>query len=84
MAEKLDFDFLSQTEWRGFFSFDGAALVSSLHPSTISISESSIDFTYTVGGQAVSRSYGLTRNGSKRITAFTNPDGTVTEVVRNG
>lgn len=59
-------------------------IVTTTHPSSISISESSIDFTYTVGGQAVSRSYGLTRDGPKRITAFTNPDGTVTEVSRSG
>ena len=63
---------------KGMFRFDGA-LICGLHPSSIAISDSSIDFTY---GEVV-RSYALERSDGK-ITAFTNPDGTRTEVQRNG
>lgn len=62
---------------RGMFFLDGAALLSGLHPSKISVSDGEIDFTY---GNAT-RSFALERSDGK-ITAFTNPDGTRTEVVR--
>lgn len=54
-----------------------------VHPSSITVSDGAIDFSYTVGGKTVVRSYALERSDGK-ITAFTNPDGTRTEVVRNG
>ena len=66
----------------GFWRFDGV-LLSGLHPSKISVSNGAIDFTYTVGEKEAVRSYALERDG-KRITAFTNPDGTRTEVLHNG
>ena len=66
----------------GFWRFDGV-LLSGLHPSKISVSDGAIDFTYTVGGKEAVRSYALERDG-KRITAFTNPDGTRTEVLHSG
>lgn len=53
------------------------------HPSQISIAESSMDFAYTIGDNGVTRSYALERSDGK-ITAFTNPDGARTEVLRNG
>lgn len=83
MAEKLAFDFLAQTQWRGFFAFDGAALINGLHPTKITVTDSMVTFDYTVGGKAVSRSYALAKSDGK-IVSFTNPDGTVTEVVHNG
>ena len=85
MAETDNFDakFLVQTEWRGFFGFEGAALINGLHPTKITITDTAITFDYTVGGQAVSRAYALTKADGK-ITSFTNPDGTATEVVRDG
>ena len=85
MAETDNFDakFLVQTEWYGFFGFEGAALINGLHPTKITVSDSAITFDYTVGGQAVSRAYALSKSDGK-ITSFTNPDGTVTEVVRDG
>ena len=60
----------------GFWRFDGV-LLSGLHPSKISVSDGEIGFTY---GNAA-RSFALERSGGK-IVAFTNPDGTRTEVVR--
>lgn len=62
----------------GFWRFDGV-LLSGLHPSKINVSDGEIGFTY---GSAV-RSFSLERSDGK-IVAFTNPDGTRTEVVRNG
>ena len=66
----------------GFWRFDGV-LLSGLHPSSITVSDGAIDFSYTVGGKNVTRSYALERSDGK-IVAFTNPDGTRAEVVRNG
>lgn len=85
MAETDNFDakFLVQTEWRGFFGFEGAALINSLHPTKITVTDTSITFDYIVDGQPVSRAYALTKADGK-ITSFTNPDGSVTEVLRDG
>lgn len=58
-------------------------VVTDTHPASIAITDTSITFDYTVGGQAVSRAYALTK-ADGRITLFTNPDGTATEVVRDG
>ena len=66
----------------GFWGFDGV-LLSGLHPSKITVSDGAIDFTYLVEDKEVKRSYALERSDGK-ITAFTNPDGTRTEVLRNG
>ena len=66
----------------GFWGFDGV-LLSGLHPSKISVSDGAIDFTYLVEDKEVKRSYALERSDGK-IVAFTNPDGTRTEVLRNG
>ena len=62
---------------QGMFRFVGS-LICGLHPSRITVSDGGIDFTY---GSAV-RAFPLERSGGK-ITAFTNPDGTRTEVVRS-
>ena len=61
----------------GFWGFDGV-LLSCMHPSKITVSNGEIGFAY---GSAV-RSFSLERSGGK-IVAFTNPDGTRTEVVRS-
>ena len=66
----------------GFWGFDGV-LLSGLHPTKINVSDGTIDFTYTVEDKEVKRSYALERSDGK-IAAFTNPDGTRTEVLRNG
>ena len=66
----------------GFWGFDGV-LLSGLHPSKINVFDGAIDFTYTVEDKEVKRSYALERSYGK-ITAFTNPDGTRTEVLHNG
>lgn len=66
----------------GFWGFDGV-LLSGLHPSKISVSDGAIDFKYKVRDKEVTRSYALERSDGK-ITAFTNPDGTRTEVLKNG
>ena len=70
------FGFQQVDDIRGMFRFVGA-LVCGLHPSKISVSDGGINFMY---GAAV-RSFSLERSGGK-IVAFTNPDGTRTEVVR--
>lgn len=59
-------------------------VVTAVHPESIDISDSAIVFTYTVGGVRVTRSYSFETNGDGEITAFTAPDGTRTEVLRNG
>ena len=59
----------------GFWGFDGV-LLSCMHPSRITVSDGAIDFVYN----GVTRSFPLERSGGK-IVAFTNPDGTRTEVV---
>ena len=71
------FGFQQVDDIRGMFRFVGA-LISGLHPSKITVSDGAIDFVY---GSAV-RSFSLERSGGK-IVAFTNPDGTRTEVVRS-
>ena len=72
------FGFQQVDDIRGMFRFVGA-VVCGLHPSSIAISDGAIDFAYG----NVTRSYALERSDGK-IVAFTNPDGTRTEVVRNG
>ena len=76
------FGFKQIADILGMFRFDGA-LICGLHPSKISVSDGAIDFTYTVGENAVTRSYALERSNGK-IVAFTNPDGTRTEVLHSG
>ena len=76
MIKKFGFEQVDNI--RGMFRFVGA-LVCGLHPSKITVSDGTIDFVY---GSAV-RSFSLERAGGK-IIAFTNPDGTRTEVLRNG
>ena len=66
----------------GFWRFDGV-LLSGLHPSKITVTTGAIDFSYTVGNKEFVRSFPLERTDGK-ITAFTNPDGTRTEVLHNG
>lgn len=51
-------------------------MITTRHPSKISIAESKIDFLFG----NISRSFALERADGK-IVAFTNPDGTRTEVV---
>ena len=70
------FGFQQVDDIRGMFRFVGA-LISGLHPSKITVSDGAIDFVYN----GVTRSFALERSGGK-IVAFTNPDGTRTEVVR--
>ena len=66
----------------GFWRFDGV-LLSGMHPSKITVTTGAIDFSYTVGNKEFVRSFALERSDGK-ITAFTNPDGTRTEVLHNG
>ena len=58
-------------------------VITTVHPSRISIASGNIDLTYTVGDKEKTRSYALERSDGK-IVAFTNPDGTRTEVLHNG
>ena len=65
----------------GFWGVDGV-LLSENHPTKITISAGALEFTYAVGKNEAVRSFSLERADGK-ITAFTNPDGTRTEVVRS-
>ena len=74
----MNYNFPEHESIDGMYMFEGA-ICCGLHPSTIAISDGAIDFAYG----NVTRSYALERSDGK-ITAFTNPDGTRTEVVHNG
>lgn len=78
----MNYNFFEHDSIDGMYMFEGV-ICCGLHPSSITVSDSSIDFSYTVGGETVVRSYALERTDGK-ITAFTNPDGTRTEVLHNG
>ena len=78
----MNYNFPEHESIDGMYMFEGA-ICCGLHPSKISVSDSAIDFAYTVEDKEVKRSYALERSDGK-ITAFTNPDGTRTEVLRNG
>ena len=78
----MNYGFPEHESIDGMYVFEGA-IVCGLHPSKISVSDSSIDFTYTVGSKTVVRSYGLTRSDGK-ITSVLFPDGHSLEVLRNG
>ena len=58
-------------------------VVTSKHPSKITIADGGIDFTFEVNGKTVTRSFVLEKTDSK-ITAFVNDDGTRTEVEYSG
>lgn len=70
-------------EFSGDYLKMSGLVISSKHPSRISISDSSIDFLHSISGKDVTLTYSLERSDGK-ITAFTNPDGTRTEVFHNG
>ena len=55
-------------------------LLTELHPKKITVSDSAINFDYSVGDKSKTRSFALERDSSGRITAFSHPDGTRTEV----
>ena len=75
-GDKLNkYGFTEDENINGLFRFSGG-INCDMHPSKITVSDGAIDFAY---GSAV-RSFSLERSGGK-ITAFTNPDGTRTEVV---
>lgn len=78
----MNYNFLEHESIDGMYMFEGA-ICCGLHPSKISVSDGTIDFAYTVGGKEAVRSYSLERSDGK-IVAFTNPDGTRTEVLHNG
>lgn len=78
----MNYNFPEHESIDGMYMFEGT-ICCGLHPSSITVSDGSIDFSYTVGGKNVTRSYALERSDGK-ITAFTNPDGTRTEVVHSG
>ena len=75
MIKKFGFEQVDNI--RGMFRFVGS-LICGLHPSRITVSDGAIDFVYN----GVTRSFPLERSGGK-IVAFTNPDGTRTEVIRS-
>ena len=77
----MNYNFPEHESIDGMYMFEGA-ICCGLHPSKISVSDGAIDFAYDVGDKEVKRSYVLERSGGK-IVAFTNPDGTRTEVVRS-
>ena len=78
----MNYNFPEHESINGMYMFEGA-ICCGLHPTKINVSDGTIDFAYTVGGKEAVRSYSLERSDGK-IVAFTNPDGTRTEVLRNG
>ena len=78
----MNYNFPEHESIDGMYMFEGA-ICCGLRPSKGSVSDGAIDFAYTVGGKEAVRSYSLERSDGK-IVAFTNPDGTRTEVLRNG
>ena len=74
----MNYNFPEHESIDGMYMFEGA-ICCGLHPSSITISDGAIDFTYG----NVTRSYALERSDGK-IVSFTNPDGTRTEVLHNG
>ena len=78
----MNYNFPEHESIDGMYMFEGA-ICCGLHPSSIAISDGALDLSYTVGANTVVRSYALERSDGK-ITAFTNPDGTRTEVLHNG
>lgn len=78
----MNYGFPEHESIDGMYMFEGA-ICCGLHPSKISVSDGAIDFTYTVGEKEAVRSYSLERSDGK-IVAFTNPDGTRTEVLHGG
>ena len=78
MIKKFGFKQLSDIA--GLFKFDGA-IFSGKHPVKITAAEGAMSFTFVDGDKEFVRTFALERSDGK-ITAFTNPDGTRTEVVR--
>lgn len=78
----MNYNFPEHESIDGMYMFEGA-ICCGLHPSKITVTTGAIDFSYTVGNKEFVRSFALERSDGK-IAAFTNPDGTRTEVLRNG
>ena len=78
----MNYNFPEHESIDGMYMFEGA-ICCGLHPSKISVSDGTIDFTYIIDDNEQTRSFALERSDGK-ITAFTNPDGTRTEVLHNG
>lgn len=80
MIKKFGFKQLSNIA--GIFKFDGV-LLSGRHPAKITVSTGTLDFSFVDGDKEFVRTFAVEKAGGK-IVAFTNPDGTRTEVVHNG
>ena len=78
MIKKFGFKQLSNIA--GMFKFDGVIL-SGKHPVKITAAEGAMSFTFVDGDKEFVRTFAVEKAGGK-IVAFTNPDGTRTEVVR--
>ena len=77
------YDFTEDEKINGLFRFSGG-IHCGLVAKKIIASKTAIKFVYDVDGEEVTRQFDLECDSSGKITAFTNPDGTRTEVVRNG
>lgn len=74
----------SSCGWRAegdFFEVSGF-LLTELHPAKVTVSDTALNFEYSVGEATVTRNYGLVKSGGK-ISSVTFPDGHVMEVVRS-
>ena len=78
----MNYNFPEHESIDGMYMFEGA-ICCGLHPTKITISAGTLEFTYAVGKNEAVRSFSLERADGK-IVAFTNPDGARTEVLRNG
>ena len=75
------YGFKEDEKIKGLFKFKGG-LNCELSAKKIIAAKSTLKFIYDVDGKDVTRQFDLERSDGK-ITAFTNPDGFRTEVVRS-
>ena len=81
-GDKLNkYGFEEDPNIKGLFKFKGGINCERTAKKIIA-AKSALKFIYDDDGEDVTRQFDLERDSSKKITAFTNPDGNRTEVVR--
>ena len=73
------YGFTEDENINGLFRFSGG-INCDMHPKKIITSKNSVKFFYDSDGKEVIRQFDLERDSNGNIIAFTNPDGTRTEV----
>lgn len=75
------YGFKEDEKIKGLFKFKGG-INCELSAKKIIATKSALKFIYDVDGEDVTRQFDLERDSNGKITVFTNPDGTRTEVIR--